>query len=240
MEMSIQSHGGINPKPKRKNNYKKARKKIRAIFLPIGSICDIMGSMKTDYSIDRISKEEAKGLLLQYHYLKDLSKDFKSGFNYGLFKDTDWDCPLRIGGCLGTCIFTGLPVPEIAKGAFGLERHEQQGLFELSRLCIEPITQSREYNITSWFVSKAIRQLRKDTEVKAIISYADSDYHSGTIYRACNFKYCGLTDRKKDFYYSDGTKHSRGKIKGAEGEWKDRSRKHRYVMIFDKKLNLLW
>ena len=198
--------------------------------------------MKSDFYIDRVGKEEIKELLYTHHYLKDESKDFKSGFNYGLFKRTEWECPLRIGECLGACIFTGLPVPEIAKGAFELNRNEQQGLFELSRLCIEPSTQSREYNITSWFVSKAIRQLRKDTEVKAILSYADSNHHSGTIYRACNFKYYGLTDRKKDFYYSNGTKHSRGKVKGSEGEWRERSRKHRYLMIFDKELKkrLTW
>lgn len=195
--------------------------------------------MKSNYYIDTITKKQAEELLLKYHYLKDISKDFKSGNNYGLFEKNEFS-PLNIGGLRGACIFTGLPVPEIAKGAFGLQRNEQQGLFELSRLCIHPQTQQSEYNITSWFVSKAIRQLRKDTEVRAIISYADSDFHSGTIYRACNFKYCGLTDAKKDFYYADGTKHSRGKVKGIEGEWRERSRKHRYVMIFDKTLNLLW
>lgn len=196
---------------------------------------------KTDFYIDKVSKKQAEDILLKYHYLKDFSKGFKSGYNYGLFEKNDFS-PLNLGGVLGVCIFTGLPVPEVAKGAFGLERNEQQGLFELSRLCIHPITQSREYNITSWFVSQAIRQFRKDTEVKAILSYADSDHHSGTIYRACNFKYYGLTDRKKDFYYSDGTKHSRGKIKGEDGEWKDRSRKHRYLMVFDKELKkrLTW
>jgi hypothetical protein len=188
--------------------------------------------MKSDYYLDRITKKQAEDLLLTYHYLKDFSKGYKSGKNYGLFKKNEFS-PLNIGGPVGVCIFTGLPVPEIAKGAFGLERHEQQGLFELSRLCIHPQTQQSEYNITSWFVSKAIRQLRKDTEVKAIISYADSDYHHGTIYRACNFRYCGLSD-------SNGTKHSRGKVKGAEGEWRERSRKHRYVMIFDKNLELKW
>lgn len=195
--------------------------------------------MKSEYYIERISKQDAGEILLKYHYLKDFSKGFKSGYNYGLFKKNDFS-PLNIGGPVGVCIFTGLPVPEIAKGAFGLERNEQQGLFELSRLCIHPDTQSNEYNITSWFVSRSVKQLRKDTEVKAIISYADSDYHNGTIYRACNFRYCGLTDPKKDFYYADGTKHSRGKIKGAAGEWKERSRKHRYVMMFDKNLKLLW
>ena len=198
--------------------------------------------MKSDFYIDKVSKEELKELLYTHHYLKDESKDFKSGWNYGLFKRSEWECPLRIGKCLAACIFTGLPVPEIAVGAFGLNRNEQQGIFELSRLCIEPSTQSYEHNITSWFVSRAIRQFRKDTEVKAIISYADSNHHVGTIYRACNFKYYGLTDRKKDFYYSDGTKHSRGKIKGSEGEWRERSRKHRYLMVFDKELKkrLTW
>jgi hypothetical protein len=195
--------------------------------------------MKSDYHIDRITKKQAEDLLLTYHYLKDFSKGYKSGYNYGLFKKNNFS-PLNIGGPVGVIIFTGLPVPEIAKGAFGLERNEQQGLFELSRLCIHPDTQSSEYNITSWFVSRSIRQLRKDTQVKAIISYADSDLHTGTIYRACNFKYAGLTDSKKDFYFADGTKHSRGKVKGAEGEWKERSRKHRYVMVFDKNLELKW
>jgi len=195
--------------------------------------------VKSDYHIDRVNKSDAADLLLRFHYLKDISKTFKSGYNYGLYKNNEF-CPLNIGGIQGVCIFTGLPVPEIAKGAFGLERNEQEGLFELSRLCIHPDTQQEEYNITSWFVSRAIKQLRKDTKVKAIISYADSEHHGGTIYRACNFRYCGLSDPKKDFYFSDGTKHSRGKIGNAEGEWRDRSRKHRYVMVFDRSLELLW
>jgi len=198
--------------------------------------------MKSDFFIDKVGKNEIKDLLYTYHYLKDESKDFKSGFNYGLYKKPDWECPLRIGGSLGACIFTGLPVPEIAKGAFGLERNQQEGLFELSRLCIHPDIQKQEYNITSWFVSRCIKRLRKDVNVRAILSYADSNHHSGVIYRACNFTYYGLTDRKKDFYYADGTKHSRGPIKGSEGEWRDRSRKHRYLMVFDKELKkrLTW
>jgi hypothetical protein len=197
--------------------------------------------MKSDFYIDRVGKDEVKNLLYTHHYLKDESKDFKSGYNYGLFRRSFTDI-LNIGGCLGVCIFTGLPVPEIAVGAFGLKRDEQEGLFELSRLCIHPEIQKEEYNITSWFVSRCIKRFRKDATVRAILSYADSNHHSGTIYRACNFQYYGLTDSKKDFYYADGTKHSRGSIKGADGEWRGRSRKHRYLMVFDKKLKeqLTW
>jgi hypothetical protein len=197
--------------------------------------------MKSDFYIDRVGKEEIKELLYTHHYLKDESKDFKSGFNYGLYKHSFTDV-LRIGSCLGACIFTGLPVPEIAVGAFGLERNQQEGIYELSRLCIHPDLQKEEYNITSWFVSRCIKRFRKDAAVRAILSYADSNHHSGTIYRACNFKYYGLTDPKKDFYYADGTKHSRGSIRGIDGEWRDRSRKHRYLMVFEKQLKkrLTW
>jgi len=197
--------------------------------------------MKSDFYIDRVGKEDIKELLYTYHYLKDESKDFKSGFNYGLYRRSFTDI-LRIGSCLGACVFTGLPVPEIAVGAFGLERNQQEGIYELSRLCIHPDLQKEEYNITSWFVSRCIRRFRKDATVRAILSYADSNHHTGTIYRACNFQYYGLTDPKKDFYYADGTKHSRGSTRGVDGEWRDRSRKHRYLMVFQKELKdrLLW
>jgi hypothetical protein len=198
--------------------------------------------MKSQYYIERVTKKELEPLLLTYHYLKDESKTFKSHYNYGLFKYPDWECPLNIGGCLAGIIFSSLPVPEIAVGAFGLERNQQKGIYELSRLCIHPDIQKEEYNITSWFLSRCIRRFKKDANVSAILSYADSTRHNGIIYRACNFKYYGLTDPKKDFYYADGTKHSRGSVKGVEGEWKDRSRKHRYLMVFDKELEkrLTW
>lgn len=191
--------------------------------------------MKSEFSVKPITKKEAGEILLKFHYLKDFSRDFKSGFNYGLFKEDT---------LVGTIIFSVLPVPELAKGMLGLDRDCQEGLFELSRLCIEPETQQEEYNITSWFVARAIKQFRKDTQVKLILSYADSMFHQGTIYRACNFKYYGLSTPKKDFWIllPDGSykKHSRGKVKGVAGEWRERSQKHRFVMCFDKSLNILW
>ena len=191
--------------------------------------------MKTDYSVAPITKKEATDILLTFHYLKDISRGFKSGYNYGLIKDN------RV---VGVIIFGNFPVPELSKGLFGLERDNQEGLFELSRLCIEPVTQAIEYNITSWFVSRAIKALRKDTNVRAILSYADTQFHEGTIYKACNFVYYGLTTEKKDFWIeqSDGSfiKHSRGKTKGVKGEWRSRSQKHRYLLVYDKTLKVMW
>jgi hypothetical protein len=122
--------------------------------------------MKSDYYIEHVSKEQAKKILLQYHYLKDISKGFKSGKNYGLF---------RGDALVGVIIFSGFPVPELSKGMLGLERNDQVGLFELSRLCVEPETQKIEYDITSWFVAKAIKQLRREENVRVILSYADNN-----------------------------------------------------------------
>lgn len=190
--------------------------------------------MKTDYTISLISKADAAKLLLKYHYLKDISKGFKSGYNYGLFKHDE---------LVGVCIFTGFPVPELVVGAFGLDRKDQDGFFELSRLVLHPDIQKDEHNLASWFVSRAIKSLRRAVPVRAILSYADSSFHDGIVYRASNFTYYGLTDVKKDFWIKtdDGyVKHSRGKIKGLDGEWRERTRKHRYMFVYDKSLNVLW
>lgn len=104
--------------------------------------------------------------------------------------------------------------------------------------------QGVEHNLASWFVARSIRQLKRDVKVRVILSYADADHHSGTIYRACNFGYYGMSSPRKDFWIlqKDGgfIKHSRGKTKGVEGEWRPRSRKHRFVILYDRSLTMLW
>jgi len=192
---------------------------------------------KENFGIIKVNKQEAKRILDEYHYLTGISKGFKSGYNYGLYDKKEKEV-------VGVIIFTNFPVPELGKGMLGLERNDQEGLFELSRLCLIPRVQKEEHNLASWFVSKAIKELKRDTPVRVILSYADSKYHKGTVYRACNFRYYGLTDPKKDFYrkLEDGTfvKQSRGKTKGVEGKWLDRTRKHRFLLVFDKKLVVKW
>lgn len=206
---------------------------------------------KTDFQIQTVSKADAAKILLRYHYLKDISKSFKSGHNYGLFKDQQ---------LVGVIVFTQFPVPELAVGMLGLGRDAQEGLFELSRLCLEPEIQRVEHNLASWFVSRALKLFRRSTKVRVVLSYADAAFHSGTIYAACNFDYYGLSDPKPDFMIEDQyqildlfgseptppegnmgfRKHSRGKVKNLKGKWVPRSQKHRFVLVFDKGLKVLW
>lgn len=171
--------------------------------------------------------EDSKLFLWNYHYLG--KKPFRHSYIYGLYEDN---------ALLGICVFHLVSAPETCVGAFGLQRNNQRGIYELGRLAMHPSLNGG--NNTSWFVSRAIKQLRKETDVRAIISYADSSAgHIGSIYRACNALYCGMTSPKKDFYVG-GKIQERGKTKGVDGEWKPRPRKHRYVWLFDPTLNLKW
>ena len=181
-----------------------------------------------NFIISKIGKSVASAFLKKYHYLG--SKGFRCSFIYGLYLGET---------LLGVCVFHGVSAPETCVGAFGLARNEQEGILELGRLAMHPILNGGNY--TSWFVSRALKQLCKDTKVRAIISYADSSAgHIGSIYRACNALYCGMSSLKRDFYIN-GKIQERGKTKDVVGgEWRDRPQKHRYVWIFDKTLELKW
>lgn len=190
---------------------------------------------KERFTVGTVTKAACHPLLQKHHYLSAISKGFKSGLNIGLLYED------RV---IGVCIFTGWPVPELLTGCFGLERTDQDGFWELSRLVLDPEFQRKEHNLASWFVSRSIRLLRKTLYARAILSYADADFHQGTVYAASNFVYYGMSAEKKDFWIEqpDGSfiKQSRGKTKGINGEWRPRSRKHRFLKVFDSSLVCKW
>lgn len=190
--------------------------------------------LRDKYFIEKISRYAAKRLLDQYHYLHE-EGDYRSGHNYGLF-----DVTSRI--LVGVCVFHTVSAKGIAKGCFGYNGYKINGFYELGRLCINP--HNHEKNLTSFFLATAMNIFRKQENVRAMLTYADVGFHVGFIYQACNFKYYGLTDQKKDFFYkqSDGSykKLQRGKCKHLDGEWRPKNQKHRYLIIYDKSLKTIW
>lgn len=191
-------------------------------------------SLSEKYEVRKISRYSAKVLLDKYHYLHE-EGNFRSGYNFGLFE-------IESMAFIGVCVFHTNSAKEIVKGCFGIQSYSLEGFYELGRLCINP--HKHEKNITSFFLSRSIKQLRKVVKVVALLTYADSGYHLGFIYQACNFKYYGLTDQKNDFFIKQGDgsfkKLQRGKCKHLDGEWRIKNRKHRYLIIFDKKLKTIW
>lgn len=185
-----------------------------------------------NYKIKNLTKAQCEEFLSKHHYLSKQGCGFRSGFNYGLHNENET--------LIALAIFHTVSALETIKGCFDIK--DQRGFYELGRFAID--SEHNKKNLGSWFLSKCIKRLRTDTEVRALITYADSEYHKGYLYQATNFKYYGLTAPKKDFWtrQADGTfkKQARGKTKGVSGVWRTRSRKHRYLMIFDKTLQTLW
>jgi len=69
---------------------------------------------------------------------------------------------------------------------------DSERVIELRRLCLIDATPK---NAESFFISKSLRLLRKNWRPDGIVvSYSDLEYgHTGTIYRASNFKKAGET-----------------------------------------------
>ena len=69
----------------------------------------------------------------------------------------------------------------------------ESDVVELRRLCcIDNTPKCTE----SYFIGKTLRWLKKNSDYKVVVSYADAHYnHTGIIYRATNFEYHGLTSK---------------------------------------------
>ena len=183
---------------------------------------------KTIFVIRPVPKNIAYFFVRRYHYLADAK--FFSMYSYGLFyRETD--------KLVGVATFS-LPQGNVAlKGWFGLPNSDKS-VVELSRLCVLP--ELNKTNATSFLLSGAIRLLKKEDSIRAIITLADSSRHVGSIYQVCNFQYYGLTDKKNDFFRFDGVVNPRGKVSDVHGVWVPRTQKHRYAYILDKTLHCLY
>ena len=93
--------------------------------------------------------------------------------------------------------------------------NSENELIELRRLCCIDDTPK---NTESYFIGYTLRWLKKNSKIKKVISYADETYnHSGTIYKASNFKHIGMTNKGKVIAYNNKLYHDktiRTKYKG--------------------------
>ena len=97
------------------------------------------------------------------------------------------------------CLIFALPPRETAK------RYGVTLVWELARLFIEDNTPK---NAETWFVSRALRWVRKNRpDVECVVSYADPSVgHQGVIYQAGNWIKDGRTDQERKtprFDYED-------------------------------------
>lgn len=105
-------------------------------------------------------------------------------------------------------------------------------VYELNRLWM---SEKCPKNSESRFIGWALRQLKKIKPSLILVSYADTKQgHIGSVYKATNWIYTGLSDKRNCGDISIPGLHSRH-AKKLEGAIRiERSRKHRYIYFCDK------
>ena len=171
----------------------------------VSSDLDVTNAKVKDFIVEPCSMREIKEFVVHWHYSHNLrgmmcSHAFKMSYEDSI---------------IGAMIY-GRPA---MANAWKKYADQQDDLLELRRLCCIDKTPR---NTESYFIGKTLRWLKKNTNLKVIVSYADPHHgHGGTIYKASNFQYHGQTSPGKIILYKDRIFHDKcirdGKKKDANG-----------------------
>jgi hypothetical protein len=130
--------------------------------------------------------DDIKALFAKYHYLANIGR-------FGSIRYV-----ARLNGELAACVVFSHPTRQESRTRLGLRAGE---LFELTRFCIHPKFQAR--NFATWFMARVMKQLwQAKPDIKKILTFVDTTHgHIGTIYRAGNWQFDG--EVKPDYWYVD-------------------------------------
>lgn len=152
------------------------------------------------YHNENIIDSETKEFIERWHY----SKSVRSQQQKHVFKLVD----KQTNELVGVAIY-GNP----------MSFRQAKGTIELRRLCLIDNTPK---NTESWFISRTLRWLTKNTEYSTVLSFADPNHgHLGTIYKASNFQYEGEEKNDNPRVVQDGNKqhHMREYYAKKDGEY---------------------
>ena len=154
-----------------------------------------------DFEVKLITRKDVQDFIEKWHYSQSIN-GLRVSHVFGLFCDDE---------LIGPMIYGPLGMANTWK-KYG---ETENDVIELRRLCcIDNTPKCTE----SYFIGKTQRWLKKNTNHKIIVSYADAHYnHTGIIYRATNFQYEGLTSKGRVIDYDGRTYHDkaiRTKYKG--------------------------
>jgi hypothetical protein len=146
-----------------------------------------------DFTVKICDRKEIKSFIETWHYSKSIN-GLKSNYCFKLMdKET----------IIGAMIYGQIGMANVWK-KYAANEHD---LIELRRLCCIDNTPK---NTESYFIGFTLRWLKKNTDIKKVISYADSNYnHNGVIYRASNFNYLGMTLGGRVIVYNNKKYHDK-------------------------------
>jgi hypothetical protein len=158
-------------------------------------------SLVREFTVSICNRDEIRDFIENWHYSKSIN-GVKSDYCFKLIHGNK---------IIGACIYGKLAMANVWKKYVD----DENDLLELRRLCCIDDTPK---NTESYFIGHTLRWLKKNTDVKKILSYADLTYgHEGIIYKATNFKFLGQTKTCKMIKYNGRLYHDktiRTKYKG--------------------------
>jgi hypothetical protein len=149
-------------------------------------------SVKT-FKVCPTTIQNVKQFVETWHYSNNVN-GLRVSNVFALLSDTDM---------IGAMIYGGLGMANTWKKYV----NNENDIVELRRLCCIDNTPK---NTESYFIGKTLRWLKKNTNYKMVISYADSFHgHEGTIYKASNFTHLGMTSPGRLINYNGKTYHDK-------------------------------
>lgn len=145
------------------------------------------------YQVKLVTRKDISDFVEANHYSGNINGVI-SDYCFGLY-----DNDILIGGMIyGRCAMAG------QTKRFS---DNPEDVIELRRLCCIDNTPK---NTESYFIGSTLRYLKKNTNIKIVISYSDEEYgHSGTIYKASNFEYLGFKKGAKVIQYNGKNYHDK-------------------------------
>jgi hypothetical protein len=136
---------------------------------------DASQSRVRDFKVGLCERDDIIGFVEHWHYSKSIN-GIISDFCFRLMDNEQM---------IGAAIYGRLAMANQWK-RFG---ESEADVIELRRLCCVDKTPK---NTESFFIAKTLHWLKKNTQIKTVVSYADMEQnHTGTIYKASNFECLG-------------------------------------------------
>jgi hypothetical protein len=182
------------------------------LFNDTNNVCRnyIASGKVNQYTVLKCNRSEIKNFIEKWHYSKNVN-GLTTNYCFKLL-----DTNLNI---IGAMIYGKIAMANVWKKY----AQKESELIELKRLCCIDNTPK---NTESFFIAHTLRWLKKNTEIKKVISYADMTYsHEGTIYKASNFTYAGMTAKGKVIMYKGKRYHDKTIRTKYKGELKPFAKK---------------
>lgn len=138
------------------------------------------------YWVEHTNLKAVQKFITKLHY-SHKTKGLKVKHCFGLYREGRFTPDL-----IGAMIYA---LPAMPKPAQKYSPKHPDKLLELVRLvCIDDTVKNTE----SFFIGSTLRWLKKYTDFRCVLSYADPTFgHSGVIYKATNFTHLGMTGSKR-------------------------------------------